>query len=107
MGFDELRKQIKVINLDNLRLDCDNHFEAVILKSGLDKLIERLERFFGSPAWPSKNKLTIKMQETINGFGGIMVGQTLYFRDKGNDIVFAMLWPWQDGQRTTVKIVKK
>ncbi|MGB4520435.1 MAG: hypothetical protein WBI28_00665 [Candidatus Omnitrophota bacterium] len=107
MEFDELREQIKVINLDNLRLDCDNHFEAVISRSGLDKLIERLERFFGSAVWPSKNRLSVKMQEAVNGFGGIMVGQTLYFRNDGNDIVFAMLWPWQDGQRTTLKIIKK
>lgn len=62
MEFDELRDQIKIINLDNLRLDWDNHFEAVILKNGLDKLIERLERFFGCPAWPSKNRLSAKAQ---------------------------------------------
>jgi hypothetical protein len=47
------------------------------------------------------------MQEVINGFGGIMPGQTLYFRSEGSESIFAMLWPWQDGIRTTVKIIQK
>ena len=47
------------------------------------------------------------MQETVNNFGGIMPGQTLYFKGEGVDSIFAMLWPWQDGVRTTVKIIQK
>jgi hypothetical protein len=47
------------------------------------------------------------MEETVKAFGGIMPGQTLYFKNEGNDTIFAMLWPWQDGIRTTVKIIQK
>lgn len=107
MKFIELKDEVKAVKFDTLRLDCDNHFEAVVVKAELDKLTARLERFFGSPAWPSKGRLSLKIEETIKGFGGIMPGQTLYFKDSGADTMFAMLWPWQDGQRTTVKIIKK
>ncbi|MBM3244577.1 MAG: hypothetical protein FJZ15_02130 [Candidatus Omnitrophica bacterium] len=106
MQFTDLKKEIKRVDFDTLRLDCDNHFEAVILKNELDKLTVRLEKFFGSPAWPSKNTLSFEVQKIVDGYGGIMPGQILYFWGKGSESVFAMLWPWQDGQRTTVKIIK-
>ena len=107
MQFKELTKEVKRINFDTLRLDCDNHFEAVILKNELDKLTIRLEKFFGLPAWPSRNSLSFEMQKAIDAYGGITPGQVLYYWNKGTDVVFAMLWPWMDGQRTTLKIIKK
>jgi len=106
MAFDQIRNDLKTINFDALRLDCDNRFEAVILKEELQKLVARLESFFGSPAWPSQNRLSMKVRQVIDGFGGIMQGQTLYYRDTGEDSVYAMLWPWQDGQHTTLKVFK-
>lgn len=107
MEFKGLKEEIKSVNLDALRMDCDNNFEAVILKEELNKLIGRLEKFFGAPAWPSKNMLPFRAQEAIKNFGGILPGQTLYFYNQGNDTIYAMLWPWKDGKRTTLKIIKQ
>lgn len=107
MDFNAIRKEVKDIPFDTLRTDADNYFEAVIIKSELKKLTEWLERFFGLPVFPSKNRLSFQARETIDGFGGVMPGQTLYFWNQGVDTIFAMLWPWQDGQHTTLKIVKK
>ena len=107
MDFSDLKTLIKPVRFDALRLDCDNYFEAVILKEELAKLTVRLENFFGTPAWPSKERLSFSVQEKIRGFGGIMPGQTLYYRRKENDTVFAMLWPWKDGERVTVKIIQE
>ena len=106
MEFEEIKKAVKEIRLDTLRLDSDTNFEAVIVKEEMDKLIALLEGFFGSAAFPSKNRLPLQIYESINAFGGIMPGQTLYYSSRGNDAIFAMLWPWQDGQHTTVKIIK-
>lgn len=107
MDFNEIKKEVKNINFDTLRIDRDNYFEAVIVKAELEKLNERLKKFFGDSAWPSVNRLSSQMQEAVRNFGGIMPGQTLYFWDKGSETIFAMLWPWGDGRHTTVKIVKK
>ena len=107
MEFSEIRKEIKEIPFSTLHRDRDNYFEAVIVKNEITRLTEALNKFFGSPAFPSSSKLSFKAQELINGFGGIMPGQTLYFWNEGSDTVFAMLWPWQDGERTTVKLIKK
>ncbi|MCG2714518.1 MAG: hypothetical protein L6308_06760 [Candidatus Omnitrophica bacterium] len=106
MDFNAIRKDIKALNFDSLRTDCDNFFEGVIIKDELGKLNAQLINFLGEPVYPSKNRLPHKAQETIDGFGGVTSGQTLYYKNLGSDSIFAMLWPWKDGQRTTVKIIQ-
>ncbi|PIP19387.1 MAG: hypothetical protein COT38_03945 [Candidatus Omnitrophica bacterium CG08_land_8_20_14_0_20_41_16] len=109
MEFSNIKEEVKRVNFESTRTDCDNFFEAVVVKDELAKLSERLSKFLGEPAWPSKNRLSYQMQEAVKAFGGIMPGQTLYFKSEGSgsDAIFAMLWPWQDGLRTTVKIIQK
>jgi hypothetical protein len=107
MQFDKLKDEVKTVQFDALRCDADNNFEAVVVQEELEKLTARLEEFFGAPAFPSSNRLTFAMRQAIDGCGGIMPGQTLYFWNQGKEIIFAMLWPWSDGQRTTIKIIKK
>jgi hypothetical protein len=105
--FNQIRQEIKNVPCDSLRLDCDNHFEAVIPRQEIGNLTHRLESFFGAPVWPSRDGLAFSIEEKIKSYGGIMPGQTLYYWAHGQDTIFAMLWPWQDGVRTTVKIVQK
>ncbi|MDO8662892.1 MAG: hypothetical protein Q7K98_06715 [Candidatus Omnitrophota bacterium] len=107
MEFSEIREEVKKLGFELLRTDTKDYFEAVIIKEELAKLEERLKKFFGEPAWPAKDELSSEIQKKINSFGGIMPGQTLYCKKDGRDSIFAMLWPWQDGLRTTVKIMHK
>ncbi len=107
MDFSAIKKDIKSLSFDSLRTDCDNLFEGVVVKKELEKLNARLKNFLGEPVYPSQNRLTQEVQETIGGFGGIKPGQTLYYKNSGNNRILAMLWPWQDGERTTVKIIQK
>lgn len=108
MQFINLKEEIRSVSFHETRTDCDNYFEGVIVKSELGKLTDSLEKFLGVPVWPSKNTLSMPMRKAVDGFGGIMPGQTLYFWSgaAGAEAVFAMLWPWSDGERTTVKIIK-
>lgn len=107
MEFCEIRDEVKKMSIEALRSDKADYFEAVIIKEELFKLTERLKSFFGEPASDSKSGLPAEVQDKINSFGGINPGQTLYFRNEGADSIFAMLWPWQDGKRTTLKIIHK
>ena len=107
MGFDDLREQLKAGCFDTLRIDCDNFFEAVVIHDEVQKLTERLERFFGEPVWPSPNRPGYEIQQTIESVGGLTPGQTMYYSGAGAGAVFAMLWPWRDGKHTTVKIINK
>ncbi len=107
MEFSKIREEVKQLGLELLRTDTKDYFEAVIIKEELAKLEERLKKFFGEPSWPAEGQLSSEIQKKINSFGGIMPGQTLYCKKDGRDSIFAMLWPWQDGLRTTVKIMHK
>jgi hypothetical protein len=107
MQFDQLTDEVKRVSLDTLRCDADNNFEAVVVSEEMDKLKAQLEKFLGSPAFPSQHSLTFQMRQVVDGFGGIQAGQTLYFWSKGQETIFAMLWPWKDGVRTTVKIIQQ
>ena len=107
MDFSSIRKDIRMLSFEALRTDCDNFFEGVIIQQEIDKLNFQLKSLLGEPVYPSKNRLAHKVQKTVDGFGGIMPGQTLYYKDSGTDSILAMLWPWKDGQRTTVKIIQQ
>ena len=107
MDFSVMRKKIKTLSFDVLRTDCDNFFEGVVIKDELKKLNAQLKNFLGEPVYPSKDRLSRLVWKVVDGFGGITPGQTLYYKSLGNDSIFAMLCPWQDGVRTTLKIIQK
>lgn len=107
MDFNEIKKEVQNINFDTLRTDKDNYLEAVVVKEKLEELKEKLKKFFLEPVFPSLDELSFQMQLAVRDFGGIRPNQTLYFWNKGQDTIFAMLWPWQDGSHTTLKMGKR
>ncbi len=107
MDFSLIRKDMKMFSFEALRTDCDNFFEGVIVGEELKKLNDQLKNLFGEPVYPSKNKLAHKVRQTVDGFGGVLPGQILYYKNSGVESILAMLWPWKDGQRTTVKIIQQ
>lgn len=106
MRFRQIKEEIKRVGLKDTDTDCDNLFEGIVRKEKVGKVTRKLEDFFGEPAWPSKSRLSLQMENLIKQYGGIMQGQTLYLSSKQNEVVFAMLWPWKDGEHTTVKIIQ-
>ncbi|MCK9431451.1 MAG: hypothetical protein PHQ84_02530 [Candidatus Omnitrophica bacterium] len=107
MDFGQIRKDMKMFNFETLRTDCDNFFEGVAIGRELEKISGQLKDLLGDPVYPSKNRLEHKVRQKVEGLGGLMPGQTLYYKDSGEDIIMAMLWPWKDGERTTVKIIQQ
>lgn len=98
---------MEMFSFEVLRTDYNNFFEGVIVQQELGKLSGQLRSLLGEPVYPSKNSLAHKARQTVDRFGGIMPGQTLYYQDLGVNSILAMLWPWKDGQRTTVKIIQQ
>lgn len=101
-----MKAEVRKMGLDTTRMDNENYFEAVIGKACLGEMVCVLEGIFGAPIWPSDKKLSKDMEKLIKNTGGLRKGQTLYFLNKEGCSAFAMLWPWQDGERTTIKISK-
>jgi hypothetical protein len=107
MTFDELKVQIKTCVFDEVRVDNNEFFEAVIQRKNIEALNVKLTSIFGPPAWPSENKLSNEVHNIIQHHGGIVAGQTLFFTHIDNSPVFVMFWPWGDKERITVKVGKK
>jgi hypothetical protein len=103
MQFKQLKEEVKALGFNEIRIDADSIFEAVIVKKSLAALTPKLDKFFGAPVWPSQNPLSLQAKEVIKDQGGIWPGQTLYFWYENNISIFAMLWPWSDGQHITLK----
>ena len=92
---------------ETMRMDNENYFEAVIGHARLEETVRALEGIFGVPAWPSDKKLSKDAEILIKSVGCLRKGQTLYLlNNRSGCSVFAMLWPWQDGERVTIKMSK-
>lgn len=106
MEFSEIKSEVKNAGLDNTRADNEDYFEAVVKKDSIDKVVQALEGKLGKAVWPSKERLSKEADKLVRNFGGLRKGQTLFFLNKDGISLFAMLWPWQDGERITVKLGK-
>jgi hypothetical protein len=105
--FGNIKSAVKECEIDSLRIDGEAHFEAVVFNREMDKLLPRLENLLGSAVFPSEHNLSGHISQHIDAYGGIMPGQTLFYANVKSDVIFAMLWPWTDGQHTTIKIIKE
>ncbi|MDD2657950.1 MAG: hypothetical protein PHD04_04885 [Candidatus Pacebacteria bacterium] len=106
MDFESIKNKIKEVRMNLVRIDGDANFEAVVLQGQMGGLTACLEGLFGKPEYPSKNQLSAQIKKAIDPFGGIMPGQTLYYRSQDQQTIFAMLWPWNNGQSTTLKLAR-
>lgn len=106
MDFAAIKTEIKNIELDTMRADNDDYLEVVFKRGSMDKVISSLENLLGKAVWPSKERLSKDAQRIADNFGGLRKGQTLFFASREGVCVFAMLWPWQDGERITLKMGK-
>jgi hypothetical protein len=104
--FNLLKMEIKKIELDITRVDGDDYFEIVVKSRSLGDMVHLLESIFGAPAWPSRNKMSKKIEKAVKNFGSLRQGQTLYVLNTDSFSIFVMLWPWQNGERVTIKVAK-
>jgi len=100
MEFDRIKTDIKNVGFDMARIDKDDYLEIVIRKVSLEGLLRVLEGIFG----PSKNRVSKEMETLIKDYGGLRKGQTLFFLNNNGAYLFAMIWPWSDDERITIKV---
>lgn len=98
--FAKLKTTVKEIGFETERAEERHYFEAVIVKAKLQELSSRLELLLGQ----AQKEPSAQAQEAVSGFGGINKGQTLHYYAEGSGFIFAMLWPWQDGEHVTLKM---
>ena len=106
MNFNELTGALKNIPFDEKRKEFEGYFEFVLLKQELLRLYPVLEKYFGVPFKPAGVAPSRKAQDYAKQYGGIQKQQTLYYRERAGLSSCAMVWPWNDGSRATVKIAQ-
>ncbi len=107
MLFIQLKTLAINSELELVRADDKDYFEAVVLKDKLIKLIEKIEATFGHQKLPSDKELPLQIQQVVDNLGGIRGNQTLYVFNNENIFILIMLWPWGDGKRVTLKMSEK
>ncbi len=106
MTFAELIEEIKKESFEELRHESDSGIEFVVRNEKLIKLDPTLQKFFGPATKPAGVRPRGEEDALASNFGGVMKNQTLYAIAHDGVSHLAMIWPWGDGQKATVKIFK-
>ena len=106
MSFDELVQTLRSIPVDEERQCSEGYLEFVLSSRHLTHLYPILERYFGVPFKPPGVAPTREAEDYVRSYGGIMKHQTLYFLQEEGLANCAMIWPWGDGLRVTVKVAQ-
>lgn len=105
-GYAKLLQEAKKLPIQELRVDEADGLEFVIDTKHSGQLHSALESFFGAPFKPAGQDPSKEAEKYTADLGGIFSNQTLYYA-KGDDFSGgAMIWPWNDGSRATVKIFR-
>ena len=106
VNFNELTRILKSIPFDEQRKESEGYFEFVILSGNLLRLYPILEKYFGVPFKPAGVMPSLEAQDYAKQYGGIQKQQTLYYMKRAGLSNCAMIWPWNDSSRATVKIAQ-
>jgi hypothetical protein len=104
--FQDLLQQLTAIPCDEQRKQYEGYLEFVLSDRHLGHLYPILEKYFGVPFKPAGIVPTQKAEDIAKVYGGIRKHQTLYFMDQNGLASCAMIWPWNDGKRATVKVAQ-
>ena len=107
MNFTELVGLLKEIPCDEMRKDSEGYYEFVISCQNLDRLYPILESYFGAPFKKPGASPSQKAKDVSKRYGGIQKQQTLYYVERDGLLHCAMIWPWGDGTRATVKMAQE
>ena len=106
MIFNELVTRLKKIPFDEIRKEYQGYFEFVISTHYLVHLYPILEGYYGVPFKPAGIQPSDKAASVTKNYGGIQKQQTLYYKNQDGVTDCAMIWPWNDGSRSTVKMAQ-
>ena len=104
--YTELLTKIEKIPVAESRIDSAKIKEFVIKSDFVTELHLVFQDFFGEDfKAPGEDPSPVDKRRAAP-LGGIREDQTLYYLEKEGYSHCAMLWPWNDGRRYTVKIAQ-
>ena len=104
--YEQLLNEIEKIPVFESRINASKIKEFVIKSNFVMELHIALQSFFGPDFKAPGENPSLLDKKRAAFLGGIREDQTLYYNEKEGFANCAMLWPWTDGRRYTVKIAQ-
>ncbi len=82
------------------------YLEAVIQQKDLERIHSLLKKHLGPAAKEAdkESNLPEEIEKLVDHLGGLRKEQSFYFRQDGNHVTYAALWPWQSNpEKITLK----
>ncbi len=106
MIFQDLVENLKKLPSEEVRKEAEGYYEFVIGAKNLPLLYPVLEIYFGVPFKPAGIAPSDQAKDVTKRYGSIQKQQTLYYLYRDGLSNCAMIWPWGDGSRSTVKVAQ-
>ncbi|MBU1169491.1 MAG: hypothetical protein KKD44_07995 [Proteobacteria bacterium] len=104
--LERIENKLNTLNISKIRKKTDKYSELVFFNKDLKKWDRALSGILGPPLKSRWKKPDENLTTITRTFGGIRVGQTLYYKEFDDCKILAMIWPWKDKTHTTLKLSK-
>ena len=104
--IEEMKKTLRMEIRPNS--EGSKYLEAVIDTQDLESLYSLLRKHLGPAAKESGKEATLpkEIQKMVDAFGGLRIDQSFFYRQEGNKVIYAAIWPWQsNADKVTLKAV--
>jgi hypothetical protein len=102
--IEEMKKAVRMEIRPNSR--AADYLEAVITLEELEALRSFLEKHLGPAAKESGKEVSFSqgIRELVDALGGLRIEQSFFYKQDGNQIIYAAIWPWRsDPNKITLK----
>jgi len=106
MFHSQFINELRSIETAELRLGSEEWFECVLSRNKLSEVTILLSAYFKTPIKRSGEKPSAEAKRMTAAYGGIRKSQTLYYLKQNDREYCAMLWPWEDGEHITLKVIQ-
>ncbi|MBF0122396.1 MAG: hypothetical protein HQL21_03170 [Candidatus Omnitrophica bacterium] len=105
MTFHEFLGEVKKVHCQEVRAQEMDYCEVVVRQEAMGQVTSLLDSYFGGPFKPAGVQASPEALRHSAPYGGVQANQTIYCRQGEHGFELALLWPWGNGQATTVKII--
>ena len=93
------------LNVHEIRAEKPEYHEFVVYIKDIGEWEKVFKEEMGLAVKPSGSNVTDEHLLITEEYGGIEKGQTLYVKKDETGATMIMLWPWQDKEHVTIKMV--
>ena len=100
----EIMEKFGKLGICEKRSITDKYVELIFYMEELREWEIMLAAILGPPLKPAGTRPSMAHRRMTKNYGKITTDQVLFFKNFGNVVMIAMLWPWKDGAHVTLKM---